>query len=130
MVSMLKQFYFEQFSLALRSLNFKTVLFQAIQFRIITQFSSLWPINRTLSDATTQGQSRLRSDSDEGVLRIPQPPCIAGTSSSFCLGSHQDTRWGDILPCCIEAVGVLYSLRRQGNRIAYIYIILYIIFGE
>ena len=31
------------------SLNVKTVLFQAIHFSISTQFSSIWPIDRTLS---------------------------------------------------------------------------------
>ena len=47
---------FKQFSLALaHSLNVKTILFQAIQFSISTQFSSIWPIDRTLSGATTLG---------------------------------------------------------------------------
>ena len=37
---MLKQFYFEQFSLAyVHSLHVKTVLFQAIHFSVIAQFS-------------------------------------------------------------------------------------------
>ena len=31
----------------------KTVLFQAIQFILITHFSSIWPIDMTLSVATT-----------------------------------------------------------------------------
>ena len=35
----------------------KTVPFQIIQFCISTQFSSIWPIDRTLSGATTLGQS-------------------------------------------------------------------------
>ena len=39
------------------SLKFKTVQFQAIQFSISTQFSSNWPIDKTLSGATTPGQS-------------------------------------------------------------------------
>ena len=43
------------------------VLFQAIQFNISTQFSSIWPINRSLSGATTPGQSGSRSDSDDGI---------------------------------------------------------------
>ena len=38
-------------------LNVKTVLIQTIQFSISTQFSSIWPIDRILSGATTQGQS-------------------------------------------------------------------------
>ena len=37
-------------------LNVKTVLFQVIQFSISTYFSSIWPIDRTLSGATTPSQ--------------------------------------------------------------------------
>ena len=50
----------------------KTVLFQVIQFSISTQSSSIWPIDRTLSSASTPGQSGPRSDSNEGVLHIPK----------------------------------------------------------
>ena len=53
---MSKQFYFEQFNFEkVRSLNVKKVLFQAIQFSLSTQFSSIW-----------------RIDGNEKVLRIPQ----------------------------------------------------------
>ena len=88
-------------------LNVKTVLFQTIQFNVSTvamskivpfqnnsvhslninsinmHFSSIWPINRTLSGATTLGQGGLGSDGNEGVLRIPQS--ITRTSPSDCL---------------------------------------------
>ena len=37
-----------------------------------TQFSSIWPIDRTLSGAATSGQSGSGRDDNEGVLRIPQ----------------------------------------------------------
>ena len=40
-----------QFSISTVSIS-KTVLFQAVQFSINTQFSSIWPIDRTLSGAT------------------------------------------------------------------------------
>ena len=60
-------------------MNIKTVLFQTIQF------SSIWPIDRTLSGAPTPGQSGLGSDGNERVLRIPQSFTITGTSSSDCL---------------------------------------------
>ena len=49
--SLVKQFQFKQFSFSLayvRSLNVKTVLFQAIQLSISTQFSSIWPIDQVL----------------------------------------------------------------------------------
>ena len=52
-------------------LNVKAVLFQTIQFSISTQISSIWPIDRTLSDASTPGKSRPGSDGSKGVLRIP-----------------------------------------------------------
>ena len=65
---MSKQFFFKQFSLAyVCSLNVKTVLFQAIQFSLSTQFSSIWPINKALSGATTPGQSGHGSDGNKGV---------------------------------------------------------------
>ena len=85
-------------------LNVKTVLFQAIQFCISTHFSSIWPIERTLLDATTLGQNEPIErtlldattlgqnepgiDGTEGVLCILQSSSIAGTSPSDCLVSY------------------------------------------
>ena len=66
---MSKQFYFKQFS--------------------FTQFSSIWPIDRTLSGATTLGLSELGSDDNEGVLCILQSSSITGTSPSDCLVSYR-----------------------------------------
>ena len=82
-----------QFSISIvfvhAQLNVKTVLFQTIQFSISTvsmsktvlvkvihisismQFTSIWSIERTLSDATTPGKSGPGSDGNEGVLCIP-----------------------------------------------------------
>ena len=40
-------------------LNVKTVLFQTIQFSISTHFSSIWPIDRTLSGTNTPRLCRL-----------------------------------------------------------------------
>ena len=53
-----------------------------------TIFSSIQPIDRALSGATTPGQSGPESDGNEGVLRIPQSSSIAGTSPSDCLMSY------------------------------------------
>ena len=53
----------------------KIVLFQTIQFM-------------ALSGATTLGQSGLRSDGYERLLRIPQSSRITGTSPSDCLVSY------------------------------------------
>ena len=61
----------------------KTVLFQAIQINISTQFSCIWPIDWTLSGATTPGQVGPGSDGNERVLRIPQSSNIIGTIRLF-----------------------------------------------
>ena len=65
-----------------KSIFKQTVLFQTIQF------SSIWPINMTLSSATTPSQSGPGSDGNEGVLCISQSSSITGTSSSDCLESY------------------------------------------
>ena len=76
-----KQFNFGQFSLAwVRSLNVKTVLVEAIQFNISTQFISIWPIDRNLSGANTADQCGPGSDGNEGILRIFENSSIAGSS--------------------------------------------------
>ena len=59
---MSKYFYFEQFRLEL----------------INKQFSSIWPIDRTLSGATTSGQSEPGSDDNEEVPHIPPKSSITG----------------------------------------------------
>ena len=53
------QFYFKQYSLTW--VNIKTVISQVIQLSINTQFSSIWPIDRTLSGATTPDQTGPKS---------------------------------------------------------------------
>ena len=74
---MQKQFYFKKFSSSqARSLNVKTVPFQEIQFNISTHFSSTRPIDKTLSGATTPGQSEPGRDGNQGILRIPQSSSI------------------------------------------------------
>ena len=79
---MSKQFYFKQLSL------YKNVLFQAIHFSINTQYSSIWPIDKTLSGDTIPVQSRPESDGNKGLLCIPRNPSITGTSPSDCLESY------------------------------------------
>ena len=49
-----------------------------------THFSSICPIDRTLSGATTPGQSGPGCDGNEGVLRISDSSCITGTSPLDC----------------------------------------------
>ena len=84
-------------------------IFQTIQFSISTQFSSIWSIDRTLSGATTLSQSEPGSDSNEGVLHIPQSSSITGTSPSDCLASHRGHSWRGVLLLYRGAVGVFYS---------------------
>ena len=52
------------------------------------QFSSIRPIDRILSGATTPGLGGLGSDGNEGVLHIPQSFSIAWTSPWDCLVSY------------------------------------------
>ena len=47
---------------------------------------SIWPIDRTLSGATTPGQNGPGSDGNEGILPTHQSPCITGALSD-CLAS-------------------------------------------
>ena len=54
----------------------------SIQFSIRTQFSSIWPIDRTLSGTTSLGQNGPESNG------ISQNFSITGTSSSNCLVSY------------------------------------------
>ena len=48
---------------------------------------SIWPIDKTLSGATTPGQSEPGSNGNEGVLHIPQSSSITGALLSDCLVS-------------------------------------------
>ena len=52
------------------------------------QFSSIRPTDRTLSGATTLGQSAPGSDGNEGILCVSQSSSITGTSPSECFVSY------------------------------------------
>ena len=95
--------------------NVKTVLFLTIQFSISTQFSSIWLIDRTLSGATTLGQSGPGSDGNEGILHIPQSFSITGVSPSDCLESYPGHLLEGVLLFCKEAVSVFYCPSRHGQ---------------
>ena len=56
-------------------------------FHTNMQLSSIWTIDRTLSDATTQGQSGPVNNGNKGVLHINQSSSITGASPS-CLMSY------------------------------------------
>ena len=95
------------------SLHVKTVLFQAVLFSISTQFkyqvikfqviqfstsmhySSISPIDRTLSGAITPSQSGPGSDGNEGGFCVPQIFSITGSSPADCLVSYSEhSLWG------------------------------------
>ena len=87
--------------------------------------SSIWPIDRTLPDATTPGQSVPASDGKEEVLRIPPPKSsINGASPSNCLVSYPNIRWGWVLSLCRDAVSAFYNHSRQGYAYEEVRIIL------
>ena len=76
----------------------QTVLIQTIQFSISMHFSLIWPIYKTLSGATTPGQSGSGSNVNDGLLHIPQSFSITGTSPSDCLVSYPGQSLGDLTP--------------------------------
>ena len=92
-------------------LNVKTALFQSIQFIISTQFkcqncsisnitlfSSIWPIDTTLSCATISGYCGPRNDGNEGVLLFPQISSVTGTSPLDFLVSYTGHLLGESYP--------------------------------
>ena len=104
-----KQFYFKQFILV-----YKKVIFQTILFSISTQFSSIWPIDWTLSDATIPDLSGPGGNGNKGVLRIPQSFSITGSSPSNYLVSYPGRSW-EVLVLCRDVVSVFSSLSRLGQ---------------
>ena len=66
----------------------KTVPFQTIQFNISTQFSSIWPVDKTLSGATSPSQNGPES---KGVQRMHQSSNITWTSPSDCFVLYNRT---------------------------------------
>ena len=62
------------------------------------QFSSIWPIDKTLSGATTQAHSGPWSNGNEGVHRIPQSSSITEASPSDCLVSYPGHSLGESYP--------------------------------
>ena len=56
------------------------------------------PYIRTLSGATTPGQSEPRSNDNEGVLHIPHSSSITGASPSNCFMSYPGHSLGESYP--------------------------------
>ena len=56
--------------------------------------SSIWPIDMTLSGGTNLGQSESKSDSKEGVLRIPKNSKIRASPSDGFVSYTGHLPWG------------------------------------
>ena len=98
--------------------SIKTVLFQTIQFNISRQFKFYLTRRQTVSVASTPGQSRPRSDTNEGVLNIPQSFSITGISPSDCLVSYTGQLFeSGNLPLCKGAGSVFYSPSRDKMKL-------------
>ena len=72
---------------------------------------SIWPIDLTLSDATTPGHGGLRSDANEGEFCIPQNSYITEASSSDYLVSYPGHSLCESYLLCSEAVKAHMKLR-------------------
>ena len=96
------------------SLKVKIVPLQTIQSSISTLFSSISPIDRTLSGTTTPGQRGPGSNGNEGVLHISQSSNITGASPSDCLESYPGHSLGGVLTLCRDAVFVFSSPSQLG----------------
>ena len=68
----------------------KTLLFQAILFSICTLFSSIWPIDRTLSGATTPGESGPGSEAIKRYSSFPKPPALLELHNQIVLCQQFD----------------------------------------
>ena len=64
-----------------------------------------WPVNRTLSGATTPDLSGPGSDNNKGVLRIPQNSSITGDSPSDCLMSYPGHSLGEFYSTAEKQLG-------------------------
>ena len=76
--------------------------------------SSIWPIDKTLSGATTPGQHGFGKDENEGILCIPKSSRITWASPSNCFVSYLWHSLEKVLLLCRDTVGVFYSPSQLG----------------
>ena len=91
--------------------------------------SSIWPIGRTLSGATTPGQSWPGSDGNEVIIRIPKSSIISGDLPSDCVVSYSEhSLERGVLILCREAVAVFYNTSRLRSLCLYVreWLLLYV----
>ena len=87
----------------------KTDLFQAIQFSISMQFSSICPIDRAVSGATTPNLCRPGSDGNEEVFCTPPERQHYWNLTIRLFSVISRTLVQNPLPLYRGAVGVFYS---------------------
>ena len=75
--------------------------------------SSVWPVDRTLSHATTPGKSGPGSNGNESALRILQSSSITEASQSDCLLSYLGHSLGE---ACLSAVMQSVFSAASANR--------------
>ena len=92
---------------------------------MIRQFSFIYPIDRTLSGATTSGQSGLGSDGNKGVLHIPQSSRIIEASPSDCLVSYPGHALGESYSSA-EMQSMYSAASAEKAKIFFVYILAYI----
>ena len=89
------------------------MLFQTIQYIVQMTNSSIWPLDRTLSNFTTLGQSGSGSNGNEGVLCFPQSSSIIGVSPSDCLVSYPGHLWVG----CLTPLELVYDMEIWSTRL-------------
>ena len=68
--------------------------------------NSIWPIDTPLYSSTIPSQSGPESNSNKGVLRIPQSSSITGASSSYRLVSLEESYPSVVIQSVYSAVPV------------------------
>ena len=75
--------------------------------------SPIWPIDRTLTGTTTQGQIGHGSNGNEDVLYIPQSSRDSTSNAVQWTHPGYSLEGGDLFPC-IDAVRIFYSFSQLG----------------
>ena len=110
---MIKKFFFKQF-------NFALVI---CLYRVERSNRSIWHIDKTLSGATTPGQSGSGSDSNGEVFHIPQSSSITEASPSDCLVSYPGYTLGGGLTPLQRCSRRILQPKLAGRRLDFIKVI-------
>ena len=83
------------------------------------QFTSIWPIDRTLSGATTLDESETGSDGNDGVLRNPQSSNISRAWPSDCLVLYPGYLFGAGVLAYSAAPANLATVKEKENSLTW-----------